>query len=1195
MAGALRTGYDPSFPAMGGGMKKRSKAGARPAKARPRKTLKRKGRNVPKPHHSSSSADELTRLTRERDEALEQQAATAEVLKVISRSTFHLQTVLDTLAESAARLCSAERAFIFRPKDGSFHFAAGYGYSQQFREFLAQAPLPLGRGSIVGRAALEKKVVEIKDTKADREFAFVRPPNLRPSRSMLGVPLIRDGTLIGVMGFARAVVKSFNAKEIELATTFANQAIIAIENARLLSELRESLQRQTATSDVLQVISSSPGELLPVFEAIIVNAVGICAAKSATLWLYDDGGFQPVARYKDDAGCALAKMYPSPKTGLGRLAATKQMVHIHDYSAEPVYTERDPFAVTAVEIIGVRTNLNVPMLKEGKLVGAISIYRTEVRPFTQKQIELIANFAAQAVIAIENARLLNELRTSLEEQTATSEVLQVISVSPGDLEPVFATMLDKAVQICDATFGNIYRWDGEALKLVATHNTPPAYAEHRRHSPFRAEQDNAVAQMIRSKAVVHVFDAAANDTYTQRRDPTVVAAVELGGIRSSLVVPMLKDDELVGAFIVSRQEVRAFTDKQIALVTNFAAQAVIAIENARLLNELRQRTTDLSHRTADLTEALEQQTATSEVLQVISSSPGDLDPVFSTVLEKAVRICEAKFGMLYRHENGRLSLMAARDVPPLFAAAQEGPFTPAPGGMLDSVMKTGRTVHLPDLAATQAYLERHPIMVEAVELGGIRTVVGVPMIHENELVGLIGIYRQDVRPFTDKQIALLTSFAAQAAIAIENARLLNELRESLEEQTATSEVLQVISNSPGDLQPVFATMLENAVRICDANFGNIYRWDGEVLHLLASHNTPPALADARKHSPLRPYAETPVGRMVVHKAAFHSADMTAMPGYIDRSDPGAVAAVELGGVRTILAIPMLKENEMIGSFSVYRQEVRPFTDKQIALVTNFAAQAVIAIENARLLKELRERTEEVEALNQQLEQRVADQIGEIERMGRLRRFLPPQVADLIVASGTEKQLESHRREITALFCDLRGFTGFTESADAEDVMALLREYHAAIGEIIIRYNGTLERYAGDGVMVVFNDPIPVENPALQSVLMALELREAIGELTEKWRQLGHEIGFGIGIAHGYATLGTIGFEGRFDYAAIGTVSNVASRLCDEAKPGQILVSPRVLVAVRDAVAVEAVGEFELKGIRRPIAAYNVLAALPPSP
>jgi class 3 adenylate cyclase/putative methionine-R-sulfoxide reductase with GAF domain len=604
-------------------------------------------------------------------------------------------------------------------------------------------------------------------------------------------------------------------------------------------------------------------------------------------------------------------------------------------------------------------------------------------------------------------------------------------------------------------------------------------------------------------------------------------------------------------------------------------------------------------------QALEQLSAASEVLKIISSSPGDLRPVFDALAENAARLCHG-FDVYVQLREGNLVR---------YVAHYGGiiPASPAVGGtrpltrylIIGRAMLESRVIHLVD---AQAESEEFPEGSAIARRTGYRTIIAVPLMREGYAIGTIAVRRVEAKLFSDKEVELLSNFAAQAVIAIENARLLNELRqrtadlsESLEQQTATFEVLKVISSSPGELEPVFRAILEKATRICRAKIGILFRFDDDAYTAVATLGVAAEYNEYLKRGPIRPGPATGLGRLAAGEQTVHIIDTQAEQAYADR-EPFRVATAELGGARSLLNVPMLKEGELIGAIGIYRQEVRPFTNKQIELVTNFAAQAVIAIENARLMNELSQRTEQLEMrsqeiakLNAQLEHRVANQVGEIERMSRLRRFLPPQVADLIVASGTEKQLESHRRDITALFCDLRGFTGFSETSDPEDVMALLREYHEAIGQIIFKYGGTLERFAGDGVMVIFNDPVLVENPALQAVLMALDMRTAIGGLIEKWRDLGHDLGFGIGIAHGFATLGTIGFEGRRDYAAIGTVSNVASRLCDEAKPGQILISPRVRQAVEKAVMVEPVCEFTLKGIRRPMLAYNVLESSPYKP
>jgi GAF domain-containing protein len=1160
-------------------MKQKSKTRGAAANARKPKAVKPKRSGAPKPNASQISSNDpdlkVARLERELKEAFQQQRATADVLRIISSSPGELDPVFQAMLENSVRICEAGFGQMFLYEGDSVRLVATVGVPTALVEFDKQRgafqPSPGGGLDQVMRT---KQVAHIADLTS--EHASYPPARLGGARSYMAVPMLREEELVGAIAIYRQEVRPFSDRQIALVTNFAAQAVIAIENARLLSELRESLQQQTAAADVLRIISSSPGELEPVFQAMLENATRLCEAKFGVLYRFDGNAFHFAAEVGSPQAYVefnrrRGAFQPESGGQLERVMLSKEVCHTPDCTTAAV-------PGFAARLADARTQVIIPMLKDNDLIGAIVIYRQEVRPFSDKQIELLQNFAAQAVIAIENARLLNELRESLEQQTATSEVLKIIADSPGKLEPIFGGMLENATRICEAKFGTLFLYDGNMFRVAAGVGTPPQLAEFEgRRGPFRPELGSRLERIVGTKQVIHIVDDAAEDVPSP---PT-----RLAGARSIVAVPMLKDGMLIGAFSIYRQEVRPFGDKQIELLQNFAAQAVIAIENARLLNELR--------------ESLQQQTAAANVLRIISSSPGELEPVFSAILESAVNLCDATLGNLFLYNGEDFVSAAVHATSPDYAATRRPGLVirhPHPEVPLNRLARTKEFIHIADVRTEKAYIDRDPVFCELVDGGGARTLLVVPMTKEQSLVGAVAVYRQEVRPFTDQHIELVKNFAAQAVIAIENARLLSDLRESLEQQTATADVLRVINSSPGDLDPVFTTILDKALDLCEAAFGFVTIYDGKRFERGVQRGVPEALAAYFRTGMDQPKPGDAHWRLLAGEELIHNLDQKDEDAY-RLGNPLRRAVVDLGGARTALVVALRKDNVLLGALTVYRKEVRPYSEKQVAILQSFAAHAVIAIENARLLKELRETTDQLKVqshelakLNTQLEARVADQVGEIERMGRLRRFLPPQVADLIVASGTERQLESHRREITALFCDLRGFTGFSESSDPEDVMTLLRQYHEAIGTIIIKYSGTLERYAGDGVMVVFNDPVPVDNPALQAVRMALDMRAALSALIEKWRRLGHELGFGIGIAHGYATLGTIGFEGRFDYAAIGTVSNVASRLCDEAKPGQILISPRVLMAVEDAIAVEPVGDFSLKGISRPLAAYNVVEA-----
>jgi GAF domain-containing protein len=935
-------------------MRRRRKGGGQPAKGRRHSTVTPRARKAPTGRISAADLQEkLAKRTRELDEALQQQTATREVLSIIRRSPADAQPVFDAIVESAARLCDAVFSVVYLYEANLVRVAATKNFTPDATtqmNKLQQFKRP-DRSHAGGRAILDREIVHVPDVRADPEYS--RELALAGGwRAVLAVPLLRNGTPVGALSAAKAEPKPFSDRQIQLLKTFADQALIAIENVRLFEteqqrsrELRESLQQQTATADVLKVISGSAFELQTVFNTLVESAMHLCEAEAATIWRPDGNVF------KLSAHCGFSREFeefcrqnPITPGGRGtvtaRVAFEGKIVHVPDVLADP------QFAGSEYQMRGnYRSALGIPLLRKGETIGVFVLTRPDMRPYTDKQIELVKTFADQAVIAIENVRLFDELRESLQQQTATADVLKVISSTPGDLQPVFDTMLAKATDLCQASYGTMWLSQADGFRTVAMYGgLPPAWVEQwRSGTPYRPLPNRPLARVAESRQPIQITDLRDDQSYLEG-DPLPVAAVEIAGIRTLLVVPMFKESELVGAIAIYRKEVRPFTDKQIALVTNFAAQAVIAIENTRLLSELR--------------ESLQQQTATADVLKVISSSAGELQPVFEAVLENATRLCAAKFGNLYLCEGDAFRTTAMHNVPPAFAEVRRrDPLVhPEPGSLLRRLVDSKKPVHIPDVTVERAYIERQPRHVTAVELGGFRSILGVPMLTDGSVVGAIVIYRQEISTFFDKQIELVQNFAAQAVIAIENTRLLNELRESLQQQTATADVLKVISRSTFDLRTVLQTLVESAATLCDADKGNITREkDGVFYRAAESYGYSREFVDHIRGLPIESNRGSATGRALFERRVIHIPDVRADPEYT------LVDAQRLGDYRSVLAVPMLREGVALGVLTLSRSEVRPFTDKQIELVSTFADQAAIAIENVRLFESVEARTRELAA------------------------------------------------------------------------------------------------------------------------------------------------------------------------------------------------------------------------------------------
>jgi signal transduction histidine kinase len=749
--------------------------------------------------------EEVQARTTELTEALEHQTATSEVLGVISRSPTELQPVLEGIVKMAGRLCQADHAHVFRLRDGKYHLAAHNQTDPKIAEYLTNNPMGLEQlGSVTARAARLCKTVHVANATQDPEYGH-GPLTFSNDRTVLSVPLLRDGEALGVLTVGRQVARPFTRKEIELIETFADQAVIAIENTRLFEaeqaskrELQESLEYQTATSEVLNVISRSPTELQPVLDAIAATAARLCESMDALVWRVADGKVRVVAQFgSPNSALPLPPAdfpgFPMTRGSVtGRAIMDQKTIHVHDLAA--MVDSEYPDVKELQQRVGHRTTLATPLLSQGEALGAILVRKNHVHPFSDRQIALLQTFADQAVIAIENARLFEEvqartreLQEALEQQTATSEILRVISRSVTDIQPVLDTISANALRLCVANFSAVLLFDGEVITLASPHNLsdPSAMNAFRKAFPRRPRAGGATDQAILTKSSVHIPDVRAHPDYPHG------ALANATGYRSILSVPMLREGHAVGAITVAASAPGAFSEQQIELLQTFADQAVIAIENTRLFEAEQVRTKELQARSTELAQSLEYQTAISNVLGIISRSKFDLQPVLDVVAENAARVCGANDARLLRPSGDFLRAVANYGEISTGSTALRLGTALTRGSVSGRAFLERRTIHVEDLAA-ELETEYPDAKVHQQETHH-RTTLATPLLGAGAPLGVILIRRKIVKPFAPEEIQLLETFADQAVIAIENARLFEEVQARTRELAKTVEDLEIAS------------------------------------------------------------------------------------------------------------------------------------------------------------------------------------------------------------------------------------------------------------------------------------------------------------------------------------------------------------------------------------------------------------------